>query len=57
MRKLTAIYSDSLEYMRDVIHNDADMLEDIILANDTEVIYEDYRDNSLTEYDECPVLA
>lgn len=57
LRKLTAIYSDSLEYMRDVIHNDTDMLEDIILANDTELIYEDYRDNSLNEYDECPVLA
>lgn len=57
LRKLTAIYSDNLEYMKDIIHNEADMLEDIILANDTELIYEDYRDNSQNEYDEYLVVA
>lgn len=62
LRKITCNFNENLEDMKSIIHNDLDELEDIILANDTELLYEDYSYNrndydDTDEYTENLVLA
>lgn len=51
LRKITCNFNENLEDMKAIIHNDLDVLEDIILANDTELLYEDYSYNK-NDYDD-----
>lgn len=62
LRKITCNFNENLEDMKAIIHNDLDELEDTILANDTELLYEDYSYNKndyddTDEYTENLVLA
>lgn len=51
LRSLTKIRDESLEYIKDIFHNDLDLFEDEILANDEPEIESFYEDEDSDEED------